>query len=295
VTSPDETARPQDDEIYTNAIAAETIKFALEVGEVLGMPAAPPSWAEMAASPYLPLSTSLPFSSGAMVHPEFTGYAGGPEDCCSNSANTGADYCCITQSAVTLLQYPLGVDMADEVKLNDLRYYEPRTRANGFFTGDSIYSIAWLALGNASAALGQWEAAFEHMDCDHFCLFRETLQGGHSNFITGGGGFLQNIIQGWSGIRVDDKALTLSNPTLPPNVTSLKLRSMQYHGIRFSVYFNATAITLSAEAMGLLVSDGMATSLPIPVNDGVTLPLRGGIGSNRLAVTSAQSRDVLHV
>ena len=43
--------------------------------------------------------------------------------------------------------------------------------------GDSIYSIAWLALGNSSAALTQWEAAFNHMDCGHFCLFRERLTG----------------------------------------------------------------------------------------------------------------------
>ena len=73
--------------------------------------------------------------------------------------------CCIMQSAAALLQYPLGLAMSEEIKLNDLKYYEPRTLSNGFFTGDSIYSIAWLALGNTRAALTQWDAAFSHMDC----------------------------------------------------------------------------------------------------------------------------------
>ena len=67
--------------------------------------------------------------------------------------------CCIMQSAAALLQYPLGLEMPETIRRNDLAYYEPRTRSNGFFTGDSIYSIAWLALGNATAALTQWDAA----------------------------------------------------------------------------------------------------------------------------------------
>jgi len=82
------------------------------------------------------------------------------------------------QSAAALLQYPLGLPMPVNIKTNDLSYYEPRTRSNGFFTGDSIYSIAWLALGNARAALKQWDAAFNHIDTRHFFLFREKLSGG---------------------------------------------------------------------------------------------------------------------
>jgi len=82
------------------------------------------------------------------------------------------------QSAAALLQYPLGLPMPEDIKTNDLTYYEPRTRSNGFFTGDSIYSIAWLALGNTRAALTQWDAAFNHMDTQHFFLFREKLSGG---------------------------------------------------------------------------------------------------------------------
>jgi len=175
VTSPDESSGPQDSEIYTNAIAAETLRWAIDVAAILKLPPPPAHWTAMARAPYLPLLTTLPDSGGKAIHPEFEGYAGGKADCCGDKhqGRSNAGHCCITQSAAALLQYPLGLPLPEDVKLNDLKYYEPRTRANGFFTGDSIYSIAWLALGNSQAALKQWDAAFDHVDCKHFCLFRE--------------------------------------------------------------------------------------------------------------------------
>lgn len=294
VTSPDESAGPQDDEVYTNAIGAATIAFALEVGKLLGVAPAPKEWAAMAAAPYLPLSSTLPHSNGAQIHPEFAGYAGGPADCCGreDGETASSGHCCITQSAATLLQYPLGLELPDKIKINDLKYYEPRTRQNGFFTGDSIYSIAWLALGNASAALGQWDAAFAHMDCEHFCLFREELTGGHSNFITGSGGFLQNIIQGWAGVRVGPDAMTLRKPTLPPTAESIKLRGLQLGGAKFSVQYNTSRITFARSSLStttLHVDDGSTTSHLVTAG-GVSFPL--GVGSSgefRLRVGSTGS------
>eukprot|EP01047_Picozoa_sp_COSAG01_P031529 COSAG01_NODE_2241_length_8086_cov_25.173282_6_plen_454_part_00 len=282
VTSPDESAGVQDDEVYTNAIGAATIDFALEVAKVLGLQL-PTDWAAMAAAPYLPLNTSLPDSNGAQIHPEFSGYAGGPPDCCNRrgivlleKSDQSRHRCCITQSAATLMQYPLDVVMSDHVKINDLRYYEPRTRANGFFTGDSIYSIAWLALGNRSAALTQWDAAFAHMDCDHFYLWREELSGGHSNFITGAGGFLQNIIQGWAGLRVQAGALVLRKPTLPPTVESVRLRELQLDGVPFSVWYDAQTITFtlgtSRSSLAILHVDRAGKSRRVVTRHGISFP-----------------------
>ena len=39
------------------------------------------------------------------------------------------------------------------LKRNDLLYYTAHTDSNGFFTGDSSYAIAWMALGNRSACV----------------------------------------------------------------------------------------------------------------------------------------------
>ena len=73
----------------------------------------------------------------------------------------------ITQSAVGLLQYPLEVDMAPQLKVNDLLYWESHTKDNGFYTGDSSYSIAWLALGNRTGSDVQFRRAFL-CECSHF-------------------------------------------------------------------------------------------------------------------------------
>ena len=288
VVGPDEPSGVQDSEVYTNAIGAQTILFAAETADVLKLQPLPPQWLAKAAAPYLPLSTSLVDSNGTAVHPEFAGYNGGPSDCCGAglAPKSKKSRCCIEQSAAALLQYPLGLSMPEEIKLNDLKYYEPRTLANGFFTGDSIYSIAWLALGNPRAALTQWEAAFSHMDCDHFCLFRERISGGHSNFITGAGGFLQNIVQGWAGLRIGTDAMTLSRPTLPPTVTNVKLRSMMYRGSSFSVEYTAKEISFTAvkgqrSATQLMVSAGSggathklsATPVVLPITAAVTFTI----------------------
>jgi hypothetical protein len=78
----------------------------------------------------------------------------------------------ITQSAVGLLQYPLEVDMAPQLKVNDLLYWEKHTKDNGFYTGDSSYSIAWLALGNRTGSDSQFGRAFlcEYTTCPHLLV-----------------------------------------------------------------------------------------------------------------------------
>lgn len=86
---------------------------------------------------------------------------------------------------------------------------------------------------------------------------------GHSNFITGAGGFLQNIVQGWAGVRIEADAMRIRRPTLPPTVTSIKIRSMQFRGVSFSVQFDANHISfVVAEAQHgmrqLMISAGSA-------------------------------------
>eukprot|EP00729_Bicosta_minor_P020156 gene20156-4860_t len=201
VVGPDEASSVHDDDIYTNAVGSETLKFCVEVASILNNASnnsnasfgskndanssysAPllARWADIADRVYLPTSTTLVDSGGLAVHPQNRDYLGGSSDCCESGRGKAGNGCCIEQSAVVLMQYPLGLDQPEEVKLNDIKYYEPRTIANGFFTGDSIYSIAWLALGNASAAVDQWDAAFDHMD-PRFHVFREELQGGAREF-----------------------------------------------------------------------------------------------------------------
>lgn len=180
VVGPDEPSGVQDSEVYTNAVAAQTILFAAHAATLLRLSQLPADWLTKAEAPYLPIARSLIDSNGSAVHPEYAAYSGGPSTCCNKDQSLKTSNCCIMQSAAALLQYPLNVPMPTDIKINDLKYYEPRTLSNGFFTGDSIYSIAWLALGETRAALSQWNSAFNHMDTRHFFLFREKLSGGAS-------------------------------------------------------------------------------------------------------------------
>ena len=161
--------------------------------------------------------------------------------------------------------------------MSDLLYYEPRTRQNGFFTGDSVYSIAWLALGNTSAAASQWRAAFAHMDTDNFFVFRETLSGGHSNFITGAGGFLQNVLFGFAGVRFRRESLEIIRaPQLPAGVTGFRLRGVRYRGRCITFAFNAKTITVSLcedLSTGVVVQSQAVNHRLSPQTSSVTLTL----------------------
>lgn len=183
VVTPDEEAGIVDDAAYTNAAAARTMQFAGMIARKLKLPANP-QWAVQSARPYLPV-TNLSGAGGA-VHPEFSHYSGMP----------------IAQASVALMQYPLRWPMpvreADpaqtrqtrpaqltrtprfsqlDVARRDLAFYQERSSGpttSGFFTGDSSYSIAWLAVGNRTQADAQFAQGFAHLDLVGFGVWMEV-------------------------------------------------------------------------------------------------------------------------
>lgn len=154
---------------------------------------------------------------------------------------------------MALLYYPLGLALDPEIAENDLDFYTQMTDKSNFFTGDSSYSIAYLALGNRSAADAQLPLAFSHIDTAHYNTWIECfLPYCHLHFITGAGGFLQNFVYGYGSLRVTDAGpksrLEFSHPypQLPPGgVTSLKLRGIAFLGQRLDMWYNASTICLS--------------------------------------------------
>lgn len=237
---PDENAGVVDDQLYTIGVAAATLAFCADAARVLGLPPPPSLWAEIAASPYLPTSDAL--YAGGTVHPEYKGYAGGN----------------INQADVALLQYPLGVVFDRQLALRDLDYYSARTGVQApesgekvvpFFTGNSAYGIAYLALGNRSAADYQFELGFLHQTPEFSVWTELTPEAGygHLNFITGAGGWLQALIFGYPGLRLSPAggALRFATPapTLPPGgITSVKLRSLHLLGTAFDFSYDNSSV-----------------------------------------------------
>ena len=147
VVGPDESSGIVDDEAYTNAIASATLAFAAQAGALLRIPV-PQNWTDIASRMYLPVVTDI--------------YSGGPVHLQDKQYHRGK---IINQAAVALLQYPLEVKNIDpDVKRNDLLYYESVTKGNGFYTGDSSYSISWLALGNRTAGDAQFARTFLYLN-----------------------------------------------------------------------------------------------------------------------------------
>ena len=160
------------------------------------------------------------------------------------------------------------------------------------YTGDSAYSIAWLEMGNRTAADSQFDLAFTHMDLKHFNVFMERNygDGGNLNFITGAGGYLQNYINGYAGLRYTEKGLTL-RPVVPPHsVTSMKLRGLSLVGSRLDVFYDAKAVTLTLMAgPGVIVHSqgtpdvtlsqpGHSTTIQLCKTCGCGCPGGGGCG-----------------
>jgi len=69
--------------------------------------------------------------------------------------------------------------------------------------------------------------------------------GGNLNFLTGAGGFMQNLVLGYAGLRLapslvagGDGVLMLRKPLLPPGATRMTVRGFHFRGSRLTLGFN---------------------------------------------------------
>lgn len=261
VISPDESAGVHNSSAYNNAIAMTTLEFAIAAADIVGeQPGA--NWSSVAERMYIPLVKYADgFMAGVPVHPEYEGYDQKKRPH-------------INQADVTLLQYPLGLadnrrlfplvagsSNPNQIAINDLLFWQPKSDNQIFYTGDSSNSIAWLALGNRSAADAQFDLAFTHINLGYFNVWEEKNYGdlGNLNFITGAGGYLQNYVNGYAGLRYSADGVTL-RPVVPPNgCTSLALRGLSLAGARLTVHYtdDVFTATLTKSEDGAAVSVGI--------------------------------------
>ena len=71
-------------------------------------------------------------------------------------------------------------------------------------------------------------------------FWRETLTGGHSNFIRKTGAILHNVINGYGGLRISSGGLL----HLRCGVLRIVLRALHFRGSRVTVGFDAEQPTL---------------------------------------------------
>jgi trehalose/maltose hydrolase-like predicted phosphorylase len=212
VTGPDEENPNVNDEVYTNVGAMRTLEDAVQAAQVLGI-SAPPSWSQIAANLAVPVDNAL------NMHPEFAGYG--------NQL--------VKQADVTLLQYPWGYTMPSKLAQGDINFYVPRTDPGGPSMTDAVSLIDTAALGTAGCASYVYtERSYQPFIRDVFHQFSETRTGGAFTFMTGIGGFLQEFLYGYSGMRWNTGNVQL-NPSLTGQIGGIVLHAVQWRGRVFMV------------------------------------------------------------
>lgn len=277
VQGPDEYHDGVDDSATTDAGAQESLRIAVQAAGILGI-TADPAWTTVADG------LKIPFDPTTGIHPEYDGYSGQT----------------VKQADVTLLQYPWNVPMSPAVAQNDLNYYATVTDPGGPSMTDAIASIDSSALGTAGCS------SYTYMlrSADPFIAapydqFHETRTGGAFTFTTSEGGYLQEFLYGFTGLRWETGSVEI-DPSLPPQLPGVDLTGLKWQGRVFDLTVGQKTTELhltSGPALPVTVADGSVRS--VKPGSTLTIPTRQ---TNQSATTdiarcqtvSASSADPSH-
>lgn len=115
-------------------------------------------------------------------------------------------------------------------KRNDLVYYDNKTRENGPAMTWAMHTIGFLDLEDEATAARYFERSYALYNRQPFYVWSEVIPGqpGAGNFITGAGGFLQSVINGYGGVRLNFDDMTIGKSYLPKGTTKLTLNGIEY-------------------------------------------------------------------
>jgi trehalose/maltose hydrolase-like predicted phosphorylase len=251
VTGPDEENPDVNDEVYTNVAAATTLRNATAAAHVIGA-SAPASWAAIAHG------LVVLHDAARGVNPEFSGYQGQM----------------VKQADATMLYYPWGYATSPVTARNNLNYYVPRTDPGGPSMSDAINSIDTSALGTPGCASYVYTLrSYQPFIRDTFDQFSETRTGGAFTFTTGIGGFLQEFLYGYPGLRWSAAAVDLA-PSLTAQLGGVILHHLRWHGRVFTVAVGSRTTKVTAQSGGALPVTVAGVTHTIPSGHTLTMPTR---------------------
>jgi protein-glucosylgalactosylhydroxylysine glucosidase len=225
VTSVAESYNDVPNDTFTNVSAQKALNIAAMAAALVGE-RADPHWAQVAAKLY------IPFSQAEQRHLDFD--AGVPREP-------------LEGSTLGLLSYPsLDLQMSDKIRRNDYDYtmisvkqghHEPHGM------GMAPASIAAAAAGDTASAVAWLQRNFTSgLIKPPFNVRTETATNNSGYFITASGGFLQNLLYGFSGLRVADKGLVEAySPVLPAQWKSMTLKDVTIRGERYDIIIDRDA------------------------------------------------------
>ena len=250
VIPPDEYAVGVDDSVFTNAATKLALEFAAEAARDLGE-VVNPMW-ELVAS-----RLKIPFNTTDQVHPEYAGYEGGT----------------VKQADAILLNYPLQFPGLTSRSIKaDLDYYAARTDERGPCMSNSMFCIGYLSIGEKSTAQDYLFSSFTknvHSPWKVWSEVQNEVQ--NTNFISGGGGFLQAVVYGYTGLRIRKDRLEFS-PQMIPFAQGWTIRKLQYKDARFSLTLEESGTAWVDDVQGVVV---VCTDECQPLRTGETFGVDG--------------------
>jgi trehalose/maltose hydrolase-like predicted phosphorylase len=201
-------------DVYTNAVAKRNLEIATAASKLLRQ-TGNPLWARTAAKLY------VPYDSAGGYHPT---YEGAPDS---------------TRGSVSpLLSYPLEIPMSERAKRTDLAHalQQFAKRGGGAMMTTTLYPVIAAELGERSVVDTLPLHTYQPHLRGPFMVLAETPRNNAVNFLTGAGGFLQQVIYGYTGLRLQESGLTPKfKPLLPSRIKRLVLRNIQIRGKRYDV------------------------------------------------------------
>ncbi|MFJ9039358.1 discoidin domain-containing protein [Streptomyces sp. NPDC102406] len=273
VAGPDEYSNGVDDGVYTNAVAAMSLRAAAQAARLVG--ARPdPAWTRIAAG------LRIPYDARRKVFLQYAGYE--LDDGASDSKQTD-----IKQADAVLLLYPLDWrPMPRGAAAATLDHYAAHTDRDGPAMTDSVHAVAAAAIGEPGCATYTFlERASRPFFREPFATFSEArgakagagdaLAGSPAqDFLTGKGGFLQVFTHGLTGLRLRDDDAVHLDPMLPPQLaTGVNLRGLRWRGRSYDVRIGAERTTVRLTSGAPFVLDTPSGRTRVTA-DGVTLRTR---------------------
>jgi trehalose/maltose hydrolase-like predicted phosphorylase len=225
VTSVAESYNDVPNDTFTNVSAQKVLTIAAKAAALAGE-RPDPHWAEVASKLY------IPFSQAEQRHLDF-------------DANMPREP--LEGSTLGLLAYPsLDLQMSDKVRRNDYDYIMISVRQGHHEPhgmGMAPASIAAAAAGDTASAVAWLQRNFTSgLIKTPFNVRTETATNNTGYFMTASGGFLQNLLYGFTGLRVAEKGLVEAySPILPAEWKSMTLKDVTIRGEHYDFIINRDA------------------------------------------------------
>ena len=133
----------------------------------------------------------------------------------------------IKQADVNLLGYPLYFITDAKAQKKDMEYYADRIDPqNGPAMSYSIFCVQYARIGNAKRAYEMFRRCYQPNLRAPFGVLAETATSDNPYFMTGAGGLLQAVINGFCGLQITDNGIVHLPSSLPEHWKSVTVKGV---------------------------------------------------------------------